>query len=101
MWLRYMEGNNKGTTIIRIMFSDLTRCFKRPSGGTRVRALLLTSKRKWRGYTLRKLHDDIIRTLLYWNSQGSRRRRRPSKTWKRKVADEVMDKVTARMKSKL
>lgn len=47
--------------------------------------------RKWRwiGHTLRKPHDDIARQALDWNPQGSRRRGRPSNTWRRLVETEA------------
>uniref|UniRef100_A0A034VWX2 LINE-1 reverse transcriptase-like protein n=1 Tax=Bactrocera dorsalis TaxID=27457 RepID=A0A034VWX2_BACDO len=46
-------------------------------------------KWKWIGHTLRKPHDDISRTALDWNPQGSRRRGRPANTWRREVEAEA------------
>ncbi|XP_075161887.1 uncharacterized protein LOC142234612 [Haematobia irritans] len=56
-------------------------------------ALLEIRRRKWMWirHTLRKPHDDIARTALDWNPQGSRRRGRPANTWRRLVDAEIHD----------
>lgn len=48
-------------------------------------------KRKWSwiGHTLRKQITDIARQAIDWNPQGSRRRGRPSHTWKRQIESEI------------
>lgn len=48
-------------------------------------------KRKWGwiGHTLRRPNDDIARTALEWNPQGSRRRGRPNISWRRAVLKEA------------
>lgn len=46
-------------------------------------------KWKWIGHTLRKPHDNITKTALEWNPQGSRRPGRPKNTWRRTVLQEL------------
>ncbi|XP_065356341.1 uncharacterized protein LOC135950736 [Calliphora vicina] len=50
-------------------------------------------RRKWMwiGHTLRKPHDDIARSALDWNPQGSCRRGRPANTWRRLVDVEALE----------
>ncbi|XP_075157756.1 uncharacterized protein LOC142231022 [Haematobia irritans] len=61
---------------------------------TKQESVLLEIRRRkwmWIGHTLRKPHDDITRTALDWNPQGSRRRGRPANTWRRLVDAEIHD----------
>ena len=48
-------------------------------------------ERKWRwvGHTLRQDPTSITRQALDWNTQGKRRRCRPSTTWKRSLDNEL------------
>jgi hypothetical protein len=46
-------------------------------------------KWKWLGHTLRMPQTDINRAALEWNPQGSRRRGRPTNTWRRTVLNEA------------
>jgi hypothetical protein len=50
-------------------------------------------ERKWRwiGHTLRKTEGATDRAALDWNPQGSRRRGRPRKTWKKTVEEEAAE----------
>ncbi|XP_075151095.1 uncharacterized protein LOC142225204 [Haematobia irritans] len=63
---------------------------------TKQQSVLLEIRRRkwmWIGHTLRKPHDDITRTALDCNPQGSRRRGRPANTWRRLVDAEIHDAV--------
>jgi hypothetical protein len=46
---------------------------------------LQIKKRKWKwiGHTIRKDQNSVERIVLDWNPQGTRKRGRPKKTWKR------------------
>jgi hypothetical protein len=46
---------------------------------------LQIKKRKWKwiGHTIRKDPNAVERIVLDWNLQGTRKRGRPKKTWKR------------------
>jgi len=48
-------------------------------------------RRKWNWieHTLRKETGAIEKTALHWNPQGYRRRRRPKRTWRRTIEDEI------------
>jgi len=46
-------------------------------------------KWNWTGHTLRKEAGAIEKTALVWNPQGYRRRRRPKRTWRRTIEDEL------------
>jgi hypothetical protein len=48
-------------------------------------------KRKfgWIAHTLRKDDGEIPKTALQWNPQGSRKRGRPKKSWRRSVIKEA------------
>lgn len=50
-------------------------------------------ERKWRwiGHISRKQPGPVEKTALDWNPQGTRRRGRPRKTWKRTVEEEAME----------
>jgi hypothetical protein len=48
-----------------------------------------TSKWKWIGHTIRKDQNAAERIVLDWNPQGTRKRGRPKKTWKRSVVEEA------------
>jgi hypothetical protein len=52
---------------------------------------LQIKKRKWKwiGHTIRKGQNAVERTVLDWNPQGTRKRGRPKKTWKRSVVEEA------------
>jgi hypothetical protein len=52
---------------------------------------LQTKKRKWKwvGHTIRKDENAVERTALDWNHQGTRKRGRPKKTWRRSVMEEA------------
>lgn len=51
----------------------------------------IIKKRKWRwiGHTLRRPDTSTTRQALDWNPQGTRRRGRPSKTWRRTINQEL------------
>ena len=49
-------------------------------------------KWNWKGHTLRKGHEAIVRETLDWNLQGKRRRGRPRHTWQRTVHSEALEK---------
>jgi hypothetical protein len=48
-------------------------------------------KRKWKwiGHTIRKDQNAVEMIVLDWNPQGTRKRGRPKKTWKRSVVEEA------------
>lgn len=48
-------------------------------------------KRKWGwiGHTMRKDDNEIAKQAFNWNPQGSRKRGRPKKTWKRTITEEA------------
>jgi hypothetical protein len=52
---------------------------------------LQVKKRKWKwiGHTTRKDQNAVERIELDWNPQGTRKRGRPKKTWKRSVVEEA------------
>jgi hypothetical protein len=52
---------------------------------------LQIKKRKWKwiGHTIRKDESAVERIELDWNPQGTRRRGRPKKTWRRSVIEEA------------
>jgi hypothetical protein len=59
---------------------------------TRVKPIeLQITKRKWKciGHTIRKDQNVVERIVLDWNPQGTRKRGRPKKTWKRSVMKEA------------
>jgi hypothetical protein len=43
----------------------------------------------WIGHTLRKKGGAIEKTALVWKPQGNRRRRRPKRTWRKTIEDEI------------
>ncbi|KAI8115934.1 LINE-1 reverse transcriptase like protein [Lucilia cuprina] len=49
-------------------------------------------RRKWRwiGHALRRRQSDITRYAIDWNPQGSRRKGRPSHTWRRQLDMEII-----------
>jgi hypothetical protein len=51
---------------------------------------LQIKKRKWKwiGHAIRKDQNAVERIVLDWNPQGTRKRGRPKKTWKRSVVEE-------------
>jgi hypothetical protein len=55
---------------------------------------LQIKKRKWKwiGHTIRKDQNVVERIVLDWNPQGTRKRGRPKKTWKRSVVEEAQEK---------
>jgi hypothetical protein len=52
---------------------------------------LQIKKRKWKeiGHTIRKDGNAVERIVLDWNPQGTRKRGRPRKTWRRSVMEEA------------
>jgi hypothetical protein len=52
---------------------------------------LQIKKRKWKwiGHTIRKDENTVERIALDWNPQGTRKRGRPKKTWRRSVMEEA------------
>jgi hypothetical protein len=52
---------------------------------------LRIKKRKWKWIrrTIRKDQNAVERTVLDWKPQGTRKRGRPKKTWKRSVVEEA------------
>jgi hypothetical protein len=52
---------------------------------------LQIKKRKWKwiGHTIRKDENAVERIVLDWNSQGTRKRGRPKKTWRRSIMEEA------------
>jgi hypothetical protein len=46
-------------------------------------------KWSWIGHTLRKEAGGIKKTEFDWNPVGYRRRRRPKRTWRRTIKDEI------------
>jgi hypothetical protein len=48
-------------------------------------------KRKWKwiGHTIRKDGNAVERIALDWNPQGSRKRGRPKKTWRRSLMEKA------------
>jgi hypothetical protein len=50
---------------------------------------LQIKKRKWKwiGHIIRKDPNAVERIVLDWNPQGTRKRGRPKKTWKRSVVE--------------
>jgi hypothetical protein len=53
---------------------------------------LQIKKRKWKWIGNRKDQSAVERTVLDWNPQGTRKRGRPKKTWKRSVVEEAQRK---------
>jgi hypothetical protein len=41
------------------------------------------------GHTIRKDPNAVERIVLDWNPQGTRKRGRPKKTWKRSIVEEA------------
>ena len=58
----------------------------------RIEESIKRRKWKWIGHTLRKPENNITRSALEWNPQGSRRRGRPKQSWRRSVKDELAKK---------
>lgn len=58
---------------------------------TPIRSDIKRRKWSWLGHILRKPQDDITRQSIEWSPQGSRRRGRPSKTWRRLVEIEAAE----------
>ncbi|XP_065355315.1 uncharacterized protein LOC135949779 [Calliphora vicina] len=56
-----------------------------------IRSEIKRRKWPWLGHTLRKPQDDVTRQGTEWTPQGSRRRGRPSKTWRRLVEIEAAE----------
>jgi hypothetical protein len=56
-----------------------------------INVLKLIKRRKcnWIGHTLRKETGVIEKTALDWNPQEYGRRRRPNRTWRRSIEDEI------------
>jgi len=54
-----------------------------------IKPLIKHRKWNWIGHALRRPVDDIARSALDWNPQGTRKRGRPKQTWKRTVIDEA------------
>jgi hypothetical protein len=52
---------------------------------------LQIKKRKWKGigHTIRKDENAVERIALDWNPQGTKKRGRPKKTWRRSVMEEA------------
>jgi hypothetical protein len=50
-----------------------------------------SKKRKWKwiGHTIRKDENAVERIALDWNPQGTRKRGRPKKTWRRSIIEEA------------
>ena len=59
---------------------------------SRIEESIKRRKWKWIGHTLRKPENNITRSALEWNPQGSRRRGRPKQSWRRSVQDELAKK---------
>ena len=68
----------------RILNEDLWQCTKQE----RVEVTIRRRKWGWIGHTLRKPATNIIRQSLEWKPQGSRKRGRPKKSWRRTVQKE-------------
>ena len=68
----------------RISNEDLWQCTKQE----RVEVTIRRRKWGWIGHTLRKPATNITRQSLEWNPQGSRKRGRPKKSWRRTVQKE-------------
>ena len=58
-------------------------------GQRKIETQILERKWRWIGHTLRKDSNSIARHALEWNPQGTRRRGRPKRTWRRSVLDEA------------
>jgi hypothetical protein len=52
---------------------------------------LQIKKRKWKwiGHTIRRDENAVERIVLDWNPQGTRKRGRPKKTWRRSIVEEA------------
>lgn len=83
-----MESTGKGT--IYISFNRIISCLWKSTNQDTVINKVRSHKWKWIGHILKKLHDKISWTLLDC-TQGSRRRGRPLKTWRRRFAAEVAE----------
>ena len=68
----------------RISNEDLWQCTKQE----RVEVTIRRRKWGWIGHTLRKSATNITWQSLEWNPQGSRKRGRPKKSWRRTVQKE-------------
>jgi hypothetical protein len=58
------------------------------TGETPVELQIKKRKRKWIGHTIRKDKNAVERVALDWNPQGTRKRGRPKKTWKKSIMEE-------------
>lgn len=50
---------------------------------------ILRRKWDWLGHTLRKQQEDLTRSALDWNAQGTRRKRRHTHTWRKQLDNEI------------
>ena len=67
---------------------------------SRIEESIKRKKWKWIGHTLRKPGNNITRSALEWNPQGSRKRGRPKQSWRRSVHDELAKKNTTWIEAK-
>jgi hypothetical protein len=58
-------------------------------GETPVEPQIKKRKWKWIGHTVRKDENSVERTASDWNPQGTRKRGRPKKTWRRSIMEEA------------
>jgi hypothetical protein len=59
------------------------------TGGKPIELRIKKRKWKWIGHTIRKDENAVERIALDWNPQGTRKRGRPKKTWRRSVMEEA------------
>jgi hypothetical protein len=59
------------------------------TGETPVETQIKKRKWKWIGHTIRKDENAVERITLDWNPQGTRKRGRPKKTWRRSIMEEA------------
>jgi hypothetical protein len=59
------------------------------TGETPVEPQIKKRKLKWIGHTIRKDENAVERIALDWNSQGTRKKGIPKKTWRRPVMEEA------------
>jgi hypothetical protein len=59
------------------------------TGETPVEFQIKKRKWKWIGHSIRKDENAVERIALDWNPQGTRKRGRPKKTWRRSVMEEA------------
>jgi hypothetical protein len=59
------------------------------TGETPVEPQIKKRKWEWIGHTIRKDENAVERIALDWNPQGTRKRGRPKKTWRRSIIEEA------------